>query len=405
MPQLRPINDVSDDFAVLRKNHAIYVDKTAYVLHLISDLNSNIVFASRPRRFGKSLTISTLKYIFQGRRDLFAGLAIDKSGWEWKKHPIIHFAFNDVPTLSVPDFEADFTAYVKKQLVASGYEYDDGLSFAMNFGNAIDALADKSREAAKDNPTEYGEGVVILVDEYDAPVGHALGDVARAEAIRDRMSSLYAQMKNRTGNIRFLFMTGASKFTKPSVFSALSNIKDVSMLDDYATMFGYTEEELTANFEPHLRAHAAKMGLPYDDYRAEMKRWYNGFRFAKNVGTTVYNHISVAYTLKNQEPGFTATWATTGRRLPTRVPSQARRTGDRTLADAERILRWACHPRFPAGNRWQSQVVPPVAWQPGTRHRPGRPVGGLCATRRASGFRPASRRPARANPRRPLRRP
>ncbi|MBQ6246777.1 MAG: AAA family ATPase, partial [Kiritimatiellae bacterium] len=108
-------------------------------------------------------------------------------------------------------------------------------------------------------------------------------------------------------------MTGVSKFTKLSVFSALSNIKDVSMLDDYATMFGYTEEELTANFEPHLRAHAAKMGLPYDDYRAEMKRWYNGFRFAKNVGTTVYNPISVAYTLKNQEPGFTATWATTGR--------------------------------------------------------------------------------------------
>ena len=312
-PELRPINDVSDDFAVLRKNHAVYVDKTAYVLRLISDLNSNIVFASRPRRFGKSLTISTLKYIFQGRRDLFAGLAIDKSGWEWKKHPIIHFAFNDVPTETFERFGETFPAYVKMRLSAAGFDYDDGKDFTLNFGNAIDALADRSREAAKENPSEYGEGVVVLIDEYDAPVGHALGDIARAEAIRDRMSSLYAQMKNRTGNIRFLFMTGVSKFTKLSVFSALSNIKDVSMLDDYATMFGYTEEELTANFEPHLHAHAAKMGLPYDDYRAEMKRWYNGFRFAKNVGTTVYNPISVAYTLKNQEPGFTATWATTGR--------------------------------------------------------------------------------------------
>ena len=312
-PELRPINDVSDDFAVLRKNHAVYVDKTAYVLRLISDLNSNIVFASRPRRFGKSLTISTLKYIFQGRRDLFAGLAIDKSGWEWKKHPIIHFAFNDVPTETFERFGETFPAYVKMRLSAAGFDYDDGKDFTLNFGNAIDALADRSREAAKENPSEYGEGVVVLIDEYDAPVGHALGDIARAEAIRDRMSSLYAQMKNRTGNIRFLFMTGVSKFTKLSVFSALSNIKDVSMLDDYATMFGYTEEELTANFEPHLRAHAAKMGLPYDEYRAEMKRWYNGFRFAKNVGTTVYNPISVAYTLKNQEPGFTATWATTGR--------------------------------------------------------------------------------------------
>ena len=312
-PELRPINDVSDDFAVLRNNHAIYVDKTAYILHLISDLNSNIVFASRPRRFGKSLTISPLKYIFQGRRDLFAGLAIDKSGWEWRKHPIIHFAFNDVPTETFERFGETFPDYVKMRLSAAGFDYDDGKDFTLNFGNAIDALADRSREAAKENPSEYGEGVVVLIDEYDAPVGHALGDIARAEAIRDRMSSLYAQMKNRTGNIRFLFMTGVSKFTKLSVFSALSNIKDVSMLDDYATMFGYTEEELTANFEPHLRAHAAKMGLPYDDYRAEMKRWYNGFRFAKNVVTTVYNPISVAYTLKNQEPGFTATWATTGR--------------------------------------------------------------------------------------------
>ena len=164
MPQLRPINDVSDDFAVLRKNHAIYVDKTAYVLHLISDLNSNIVFASRPRRFGKSLTISTLKYIFQGRRDLFAGLAIDKSGWEWKKHPIIHFAFNDVPTESFERFDKTFPEYIKVRLSAAGFDYDDGKDFTLNFGNAIDALADRSREAAKENPLEYGEGVVIDCD-------------------------------------------------------------------------------------------------------------------------------------------------------------------------------------------------------------------------------------------------
>jgi hypothetical protein len=109
-------------------------------------------------------------------------------------------------------------------------------------------------------------------------------------------------------------MTGISKFTKLSVFSALSNIVDVSQDDAYATMFGYTEEELTANFEEHLRAHAAIMGKRYEDYRAEMKRWYNGFRFAKGDPTTVYNPISVALTLKKKEAeGFTATWATTGR--------------------------------------------------------------------------------------------
>ena len=155
---------------------------------------------------------------------------------------------------------------------------------------------------------------MILIDEYDAPVGHALDDIPKAEAIRARMSSLYAQMKDRTGCIRFLFMTGISKFTKLSVFSALSNIRDLSQEKAYATMFGYTEDELTANFEEHLRAHAAIMGKAYGDYRAEIKRWYNGFRFSPDDETTVYNPISVAYTLvAKSSAGFKATWATTGR--------------------------------------------------------------------------------------------
>jgi hypothetical protein len=120
-------------------------------------------------------------------------------------------------------------------------------------------------------------------------------------------------MKNRTGDIRFMLMTGVSKFTKLSVFSALNNIVDISQDDAYATMFGYTEEELTQYFEEHLRNHAAKICMPYEQYRAELKRWYNGFRFTPEVETTVYNPISVAYTLFRKERSFKATWATTGR--------------------------------------------------------------------------------------------
>ena len=310
---LPKINDVSDDFAELRKNDAIYVDKTAFVHRLVSDRNSNIVFVSRPRRFGKSLTVSLLKNLFNGRRELFKGLSIERTNWKWLKHPVIYFRFNELSTIRIEEFASDFESYVIGQLQDAGFACDTNLSCWQNFGRAIDFLAEKSRQDAKERPDEFGEGVVILIDEYDAPVGHALADVEKAEKIRDRMSSLYAQMKSRTGDIRFLFMTGVSKFTKLSVFSALSNIKDVSMLDPYATMFGYTEEELGEYFEPHMRVHAAKMGLSYEDYRAEMKRWYNGFRFSRNDKTTVYNPISVAYTLKNQEPHFTATWATTGR--------------------------------------------------------------------------------------------
>ena len=301
---MRPIATDTNDFPSLRRDGKIYVDKTAFVHRMVSDVNTRLFFISRPRRFGKSLTLSVLKALFTGRRELFEGLYIDKTDWKWEKYPVIHFEFNDVTTTSIADFERSFAIHVQERLEEAGFAYDKSLPPPENFGNAI-----KSLSAANN-----GKGVVILIDEYDAPVGHALGNIDMAEAIRDRMSALYSRMKNRTGDIRFLLMTGISKFTRLSVFSALSNLVDVTQDEAYATMFGYTEDELEANFEEHLRAHAEKMGKSYAEYRAEMKKWYNGFRFAKNDKTTVYNPISVALTLFRKEPGgFSATWATTGR--------------------------------------------------------------------------------------------
>ena len=264
-----------------------------FMHRLITDACTNLFFVSRPRRFGKSLTISALKALFSGRRELFEGLAIDKTDWTWEKYPIIHFEFNDLTTTSLEDFEKSLAFHVKDRLERAGYAYDGAIPMPDNFGRAIETLSWQKDE----NGNDVHKGVVILIDEYDAPVGHCLDDLDKAEAVRARLSAVYSQMKNRTGDIKFLFMTGVSKFTKLSVFSALNNIVDVSQDDAYATMFGYTEDELTANFEEHLRDHAAKMDKSYEDYRAEMKRWYNGFRFAKNIATTVYNPISVAYTL------------------------------------------------------------------------------------------------------------
>ncbi len=300
---MRPIATDTHDFPSLRRDGCIYVDKTMFIHRLVTNVGAKLFFLSRPRRFGKSLTVSALKALFGGRRELFEGLAIDKTDWSWEKYPVIHFEFNDLTVTSIDEFSQDLEHHVEDRLRDAGYEYDDTRSAHENFGRAITSLS----------AANGGKGVVILIDEYDAPVGHCLDDIAKAEAVRDRLSDVYSQMKNRTGDIRFLFMTGVSKFTKLSVFSALNNIVDISQNDEYATMLGYTEDELSANFEEHLRAHAEKMGRPYDQYRAEMKRWYNGFRFARNVATTVYNPISVAYTLCNKEPGFMATWATTGR--------------------------------------------------------------------------------------------
>jgi len=306
---MRPIVTDTHDFPSIRRDGCIYVDKTMFMHRLISTVGTKLFFISRPRRFGKSLTISALKALFSGRRELFKGLFIDSTDWKWEKYPIIHFEFNDLTTTSVEEFEKSLAWHLERKLTEAGYDYNKSISPADNFGMAIDTLSVQKDE----NGGVIHKGVVILVDEYDAPVGHCLDDIAKAEAVRDRLAAVYSQMKNRTGDIRFLLMTGVSKFTRLSVFSALNNIVDISQKDEYATMFGYTEDELSANFEEHLRDHAAKMGKSYEDYRAEMKRWYNGFRFAKNVETTVYNPISVAYTLYNKEPGFTATWATTGR--------------------------------------------------------------------------------------------
>lgn len=300
---MRPIATDTNDFPKLRENGCIYVDKTAYIHRMVSCEGTSLYFVSRPRRFGKSLTLSVLKALFSGRRELFEGLAIDRTDWKWAKFPVIHFEFNDITSTSIADFEKSFAIHVRERLENAGYAYDASMPPPENFGRAIEKLS----------AANGGKGVVILIDEYDAPVGHALGDVAMAEAIRDRMSAFYSRMKNRTGDIRFLLMTGISKFTRLSVFSALSNLVDVTQDKEYATMFGYTEEELGANFEEHLRAHAEIMGKSYDEYRAEMKKWYNGFRFSTEDATTVYNPVSVALTLFKKERDFKATWATTGR--------------------------------------------------------------------------------------------
>ena len=321
---MRPIATDTNDFPRIRNEGCIYVDKTEYIHRLVTTVGTKLYFISRPRRFGKSLTISALKALFSGRRELFRGLYIDKTDWKWEKYPVIHFEFNDLTTTSVEEFGRNLSNHVKDRLINAGYDYDNSLSAHENFAKAIESLS----------AANGGKGVVILIDEYDAPVGHCLDDIAKAEAVRDRLSAVYSQMKNRTGDIRFLLMTGVSKFTKLSVFSALNNIVDISQDGECATMFGYTEDELGANFEEHLRAHAERMGKSYEDYRAEMKRWYNGFRFSPDIATTVYNPISVAYTLRTKKQGFTATWSSTGR--PSMLMNYLKRE-DMLRIDPERI--------------------------------------------------------------------
>ena len=144
-----------------------------FVHRLVSDPNTNLFFISRPRRFGKSLTLSVLKALFTGRRELFEGLYIDQTDWKWETFPVIHFEFNDVTTTSVSDFETSFAIHVQERLEEAGFAYDKSLPPPENFGNAI-----KSLSAANG-----GKGVVILIDEYDDPVAQLLHRPEEAEAV------------------------------------------------------------------------------------------------------------------------------------------------------------------------------------------------------------------------------
>ena len=299
---LKPISTNTSDFEALRKAGQTYVDKTAYLHRLITDPNRSFYFIARPRRFGKSLGVTTLKSIFLGHRAFFRGLAIDRTDYDWRPHAVIHFTWGKVDSSTVENFDATFAPAVEMALNASGYAYDAMKTPSTNLDHAIQFFY------AKD-----GVGPAILIDEYDDPVAKSLKDSPRAEIIRDRLAAIYAQFKDNSDKIRFLFITGVSKFTKLSIFSTLSSLNDITFEDEYAAAFGYTEDELGANFEDHLRSHAEKMGLAYESYRAELRRWYNGYRFAQYDATTVYNPVSIALTLVGKKPEFGATWSQTGR--------------------------------------------------------------------------------------------
>ena len=311
---MRPIATNLADFEALRKAGQIYVDKTAWLHRLVTHPSCSFFFLARPRRFGKSLAVTTLKSIFLGHRDKFEGLAIARTDYDWRPHAVIHFNWGAVDVSDLSRFDRSLAFAVESALREAGCDYDRELIPSDNLGRAIQLLY------AKD-----GIGPAILIDEYDDPVAKSLKDPDRAETIRDRLAAIYAQFKDNSDKVRFLFITGVSKFTKLSIFSTLSSLNDISFDDAYADMLGYTEEELDANFAEHMSAHAAKMGLSDAAYRAELKRWFNGYRFARKNPVTVYNPVSINLSLVKCEDEFRGTWTQTGR--PSMLMNFIRREG------------------------------------------------------------------------------
>ena len=287
---MKPIATANYDFEGLIQGGYVYVDKTDMLWKLASNERDAVYFISRPRRFGKSLMLSTLKYLFQGRKDLFKGLKIEKKKWDWSKtYPVIDLNMSDYD--QTPGREAFREALcddLESRLDAAKIPYKKGASAPVLFKELIKGLAAASPEGK----------VVVLVDEYDHPLGGLLDNPKALRAMRREMHGFYSTLKNNVGIIRFMMMTGVSKFTKLSVFSGLNNLSDLTMTPpDYAALLGYTVKEIETVLAPHLKTFARKQRIPQEKAIDLLCGWYDSYRFSPYSGVRVLNPVAVGKAL------------------------------------------------------------------------------------------------------------
>lgn len=291
---MKELTDSVYAFADLRQGKYLYVDKTEYVWKLVRSYKG-IYFLSRPRRFGKSLMVSTLKAIFEGRKELFDGLAISKKEYDWKPYPVIHFDMGNCSAKTPQALER----FIEDRLCDVAAEHNvtlRGQSYATRFESLISALSKRGK-------------VVILIDEYDKPI---LNNVTNpeADAILGVLKGFYSTIKTCEDLERFVFITGVTKFCHVSLFSDLNNLTDITMRSDYATMFGYTQSELEHYFSDRIEATAQAQKVSVEELKRKLKAWYDGYCF-EETSETVYNPVSIAKFFEN-DGKFDNYWFATG---------------------------------------------------------------------------------------------
>ena len=263
----------------------VYIDKTALIYKLVSE--GKVFFLSRPRRFGKSLLVSTLEAYFQGRKELFKGLAIEKLEQEWKSYPVIHL---DMSGQAYDNPEALEQILIDK---LSQFERIYGSSptevtAALKLGGII-------RRASE----QTGRKVAVLIDEYDKPVLEAIGNEELADQYRRRLKGFYGVLKSADPYLKFVLLTGVTKFSQVSVFSDLNQLRDISMLPQYDTICGITEEELESNFREDIAALAEAEEQEYSEMLSTLRSYYDGYHFSKEMHG-VYNPFSIMNVLNDR---------------------------------------------------------------------------------------------------------
>ncbi len=280
----------TSSFRQIRQRGWLYVDKTPWIYRLLSE--GMCYFLSRPRRFGKSLTINTLKELFRGNRELFEGLYIHDK-WPFEPHPVIIFDFNEIPHETPEAFSRALAYYLKREARKFGVEISEEGGLDLAFQELIVLIAEKT-----------GKPVVILIDEYDKPIIDHLGLGEERYQIalqnRDLMKRFFGVLKggNVVDNLAFVFVTGVSAFTKVSIFSEWNNLVDITLSPKYADFLGYTEAEIEKNFKEHLDLFCQERGFATrEECLARIRYWYNGYRFSPEREVHVYNPISLMYCL------------------------------------------------------------------------------------------------------------
>jgi hypothetical protein len=284
------------NFGEIRRGGYVYVDKTPQMWKMIDE--GKYYFLSRPRRFGKSLMISTLEAFFSGERELFKGLFIDTVEWDWKQYPIMHLDLNtdkyDSPEVLTNRLE---------KFLSENEEIYGRKDYEKSFGARFEGLMKRAFE-------QTGCQVVVLVDEYDKPMLQAIENEELQSEYRSTLKAFYGALKSSDRYIKFAFLTGVTKFGKVSVFSDLNNLIDLSLDHRYTNICGISEKEMHDYFDADIAALAEANGLTKDECYERLRRDFDGYHFSRLSKEGMYNPFSVLNTLSSQV--FNNYWFETG---------------------------------------------------------------------------------------------
>lgn len=298
------------NFENLRNEGFVYVDKTALIYKLVKE--GCVYFLSRPRRFGKSLLLSTLEAYFTGKRELFKGLAIENLEKDWYKYPVMHLDLNAEKYSCADELDNILQTYLRQWEDEYGSKESGNVSLSQRFRAVIRAAKEKT-----------GRNVVVLIDEYDKPILQAIGNEPLQNEFRSMLKAFYGVLKSADADLKFALLTGVTKFGKVSVFSDLNNLDDISLGTAFHNICGITEDELHAVFDKEVGELAAANGQTKDEAYAQLKANYDGYCFDRKKSVGIYNPFSLLNTLAKRTYG--TYWFNTG--TPTYLVELIKKSG------------------------------------------------------------------------------